>query len=566
MKIFRYSIYALSLAAMAAGMASCQDDYDAPALDVPEASMQANMTIADFKALYSGEMAVKVATLNNDGKTPIVLHGRVITSDASGNIYKSLVIQDETAAMPFSINKSNLSGIYRPGQEIVVNATDLWVGKYNNYLQFGMYGEYNGMPQITFMGYDEFTSHIELNGLPDSEIKYVKYGTEYPSNSPYCIVIDMATLMDIPASGAPFWNIMGQLVEIPNVSFVAAGQDPPVKFAPYQESADRYVKDATGKTTKTLNVRCSGYSTFYDVDLPSGVGTIRGILSRYGDSWQLVMRDLDDAMFDSKGSRNDPYSVEEAIAMNDNGRISWVEGTIIGCVKFGVSPAVESIDDIIFDVAKVDADNNVVIAPSKDCRDLSQMMVVNLPAGSKAREYLNLNDNPERLGKTLKVEGAFKQWLGMHGVTDLGSGFTTFEVEGLDLSELLGTGTGTEEDPYSVNYIINTPGEEMSEVWVTGYIVGFVSGTDISTGAVFSDDTSGADYSGNNVLISERVDASEPSQVVPVALSGAFRSEFSLKRHPENYKKKVLIKANVGEVSVYGSRGIVTVHEMKVVE
>ena len=560
MKSIRYTIFGMGVV-LAAGLASCQDDYDAPGLDIPKASLEANISIADFKAKFKDELAVQTPYFDEATKTPYVIKGRVISSDASGNIYKSLVIQDETSAMPFSINQGSLSGFYRLGQEIVVNATDLWFGKYNGYCQFGMLGDYNGMPQITFMAFDTFQRHIELNGLPDEEFKFVKYGTPYPADDPYCIVIDMNTLMSIPQSSPEYYGIMGQLVEVPNVEFVEGGKE---IFAPYHENADRYVKDATGKTTKQLNVRCSGYSTFYGETLPTGVGTVRGILSRYGDAWQLLMRDLDDCMFGEEGSKSKPYSVEEAIAMNDNGRIGWVEGVIVGAVKFGVS-SVAGIDDITFDAALADADNNVVIAPDKDCRDLSQMMVVNLPAESKVREYVNLNDNPERMGKKLKVQGAFTEWMDMHAVTDVGSGYTVFEVEGLDLSELVGTGNGTEDDPYSVNYIINTK-EPMNEVWISGYIVGYVSGTDYANGATFSDNTDGADYSGNNILISEKKDADKADEAVPVSLTGTYRSEYSLKRHPENYLKKVLIKANVDEIPVYGTFGVTTIHEMKIVE
>ena len=56
MKIFRS--YLIGLAAFAAaGLAlpSCQDDFDAPQIDVPQASITANTTIAELKSLFWDE-------------------------------------------------------------------------------------------------------------------------------------------------------------------------------------------------------------------------------------------------------------------------------------------------------------------------------------------------------------------------------------------------------------------------------------------------------------------------------------------------------------------------------
>ena len=54
-------------------------------------------------------------------KTPYVIKGRVISSDASGNIYKSMYIQDATGAITLSINQASLYNFYPFGQEIVLN-------------------------------------------------------------------------------------------------------------------------------------------------------------------------------------------------------------------------------------------------------------------------------------------------------------------------------------------------------------------------------------------------------------------------------------------------------------
>lgn len=563
MKALKYSILSLGIIAMT-GLASCQDDYDAPDLIVPQATLEPTATIAELKAAFGDELAVKLPLKDQDAGIPYIIRGRVISSDASGNIYKSIVIQDETSAIALSVNQGSMYLDYRLGQEVVINATDMWFGMYNNYIQFGMLGEYNGAPQITFMAYDLFKAHTQLNGLPNQDFKYVKYGNPQPADNPYCLIF--RSFSEIPASGEAFRNVMSQLVEFPNVSFVDAGKDPAVTFAPYQDNADRYIKDANGAT---LNVRCSGYSSFYNDPLPNGVGTVRGILSRFGSDWQLLLRGKEDLIFDETGSREKPYTLEEAIAMNNNGRTGWVKGVIVGSVLSGGSQ-VTSLSDITFSAADAELDNNVVIAPDATCRDLDKMMVVELPAASRIRQWANLLDNPDVLGKTLYVSGSMNEWLGMHAITEVGMSYSDFEVEGQVIPGVTGAGNGTKDDPYTVAYLINNDEVDLSNVYVTGYVVGWISGRTFTTGATFSGYTSG-DYNGNNIIIGESADligADRGQGVlhsVPVSLSDvALRDAYGLKKNPGMLGKKVRIRGNVS--TTFGSRGISLINEIEVLE
>ena len=63
--------------------------------------------------------ATAVGCKDEASKTPYVIKGRVISSDASGNIYKSMYIQDATGAITLSINQASLCNFYPFGQEIV---------------------------------------------------------------------------------------------------------------------------------------------------------------------------------------------------------------------------------------------------------------------------------------------------------------------------------------------------------------------------------------------------------------------------------------------------------------
>ena len=90
----------LALAAIAAGgFTSCQDDFDDPAVDVPVAKNQPNITLAELKAEFWQEGQANYATKiepREDGSHYIV-HGTVISSDEAGHVFKNLVIDDGTA-------------------------------------------------------------------------------------------------------------------------------------------------------------------------------------------------------------------------------------------------------------------------------------------------------------------------------------------------------------------------------------------------------------------------------------------------------------------------------------
>lgn len=538
-------------------LTACQNSYDAPELEDPRATLEANTSIAELKEAFGDELAVEVPYKDEEKQTPYIIKGRVVSCDASGNIYRMLVVQDETAALALSINRGSLYTDFPLGQEVVIDVTGLWIGQYNNLVQLGWRGDYQGSPQISFMAYDLFANHVQLQGLPDKQFKYIPFGSDAPAGSPYCILATLEQLNSIAGAGEEYLSMMSQLVEIPNVSFVDGGK---ATFAPYQDNADRYITDASGNT---LNVRCSGYSSFYNTTVPEGTGSVRGILSRYGSNWQLVLRGLDDVLFDGMGSKGKPYTIEEVIGMNNNGRTAWTKGYIVGCVKSG-EDNVTSAGQIAFTADEADIDNNVVLAPDPACRDISKMVVVELPAGTSLREYANLIDNPGVLGHEMIVRGTFQSYLGMHGVVGSKGSFANFEILGVNIPGVTGQGSGTEDDPYAVTFILNNH-EAQDDVWVEGYIVGFVSGRNLATGARFTSDTKGADYSGNNVLIAANPDDASAALVIPVALSGDSRAAFSLREHPENYKKMVKIHGSIGNTN-FGSVGVNSVSSMAVME
>lgn len=422
MKLFsKFSSLALLALASSAALTSCQNDFDLPPIPEPKATMQANTTIAELKAQYWQDAANYYETVGKkaDG-SDIIVKGRVISSDATGNIYKSLVIQDATGALAFSINQTGMNNTYRLGQEVVINLTDLGIGKYAALQQVGGYGEYNGTPQVSFMDYTLFQNHTELNGFPNIDYKYVTPDQARPEDEMYCIEADMGALPGTPEGQRQYQS---QLVIFRNVHFEGGGELP---YAESDNTTNRTLVDSKGNT---LLVRNSNYSSFRSQILPAGTGDVMGILSYFNGTWQLLLRSTEDCIFDSKGQLSDPYTVPEAIELQGTGKSGWVSGYIVGSVKAGVTD-IDSNDKIIWS-ADAEMDNTLVIAPAADVKDYTKCIILTLPQGSSLRRNGNLVDNPGNYGKAIKVTGSFDAYLGTYGLLNTSGKESEYEIEGL---------------------------------------------------------------------------------------------------------------------------------------
>ena len=148
------------------------------------------------------------------------------------------------------------------------------------------------------------------------------------------------------------------------------------------------------------------------------------------------------------GTADDPYNVAAGIGLQDESPIAWVQGYIVGAVKSGLT-SVSSNDDINWN-APFDLVTNVLIADDPACHEISQCIIVNLPAGKPLRTAVNLVDHPENLGKQLSVLGKLRRYFGQAGLRDSNGTEADFVLEGMTppnpgtgiFSETFATGQG----------------------------------------------------------------------------------------------------------------------------
>ena len=128
------------------------------------------------------------------------------------------------------------------------------------------------------------------------------------------------------------------------------------------------------------------------------------------------------------GTAEDPYNVASGIGLQSEEPIAWVHGYIVGAVKAGLS-SVSGNSDINWS-APFDLATNVLIADDATCNEISQCIIVNLPAGKPLRTQVNLMDNPDNLGKHLSVNGKLRKYFGQAGLRDSGGTENDFVLEG----------------------------------------------------------------------------------------------------------------------------------------
>lgn len=301
MKRLRYIIMAMVATLMASCMGS---DYAAPGLDPDNAPWGNNeitetnvVSIADLKARYASTIAsngyVKI-------EEDMQIKGVVTGNDYAGNIYQQIPVQDETGALVIGISASALYGHLPEGQEILVDLNGLYIGGYGEQCQIGsVYTSPNtGKTGIGRMDRYTWQKHFRLIGEADVAKADALAEDFDPSK------MTDASYMEANA---------GKLMTIRRVSFLNA--DGKSVFAPDDGSvaltsncANRALREYS---SKNIVVRTSTYADFAQEIIPEGTKDIKGIFTRYYDTWQILLRSTDDitdsqtaaleGLFDSQG-------------------------------------------------------------------------------------------------------------------------------------------------------------------------------------------------------------------------------------------------------------------------
>lgn len=208
-----------------------------------------------------------------------VIEGQVTSTDITGNFYRSFYIQDASGAI--EVREGTASGLYlkyKIGQQILVKAQHLTLGAYGGMISLG-YRSGDARYENTWLDAPLLINRSVFKG----QIYQPLAATPITTGS---------QITD---------DLMGMWVKLVGVTY--QGGDSGLKTWGQTATADTPAGNGQQNFTfgdgVKIVVRTGGYATFAGHTVPFAVGQkadISGILTRYNDTFQLVLNTDQDAV------------------------------------------------------------------------------------------------------------------------------------------------------------------------------------------------------------------------------------------------------------------------------
>jgi hypothetical protein len=280
-----------------------KDDFDAPPsggdpLDIPADQIVSIDDVLDLMVLGTP----KAIGLEK------YIYATVVGDDESGNLYKTLVLEDTKSDKGISIliDETDLFNQFPVGRNVYVYLKDLYIGDYNELPQLG----YTGGVRIPAGIYSE-----------------IVFGDIYGQNvTPRVKKISELSYDDV-----------NTLIQIDKAEFASSSQGMPFSDADFSTN-----RDITDCDENEILLRTSNFSNFAATTVPSGNGTIIGVLGYFRGDYQLTLRKIEEIDFTGTkcGSTSTGDEVKISIAdlksLYTNGTTTapevYIEGTVISDV------------------------------------------------------------------------------------------------------------------------------------------------------------------------------------------------------------------------------------------
>ncbi len=280
MKTFKYIMMLAVACSLTTG---CMDgNWDEPELTADEAgvgndSIQATnvVTIAELKNQYKTLIetdyrnGTSYAQVTEDKQIKAVVTG----NDVQGNLYNEIAVDDGTGAILIEISQGGLYGFLPVGAEVLINLKGLYVGNYGKQAVIGTpYTNASGQTYVSRMSRGLWTQHYRITGLGK---------TVTP--------IDFDRTWTAAKNGTTYG---GKLVTLKNVSF--KGADGTATYANAGGGAGSKNVYFNEYSSSSIMLYTSNYADFAANTLPTGKVNVTGIMKRYNNTWEVIIRTLDD--------------------------------------------------------------------------------------------------------------------------------------------------------------------------------------------------------------------------------------------------------------------------------
>lgn len=281
---------------------SCVDEnYNEPQTDCD--SLSATKQVTDITSLASSTLAKY--------PTEDVIEAYVTSSDEGGNFYKSVsfVSVDGNTGFSIPMDNYNLYTDFEPGRKVFVKLDTLVHYIRENSSTVIGYRYNNNTP--------DNLNDDKVGRIPSSSYRNVIKRSCQKVNED--MIVNNFTITQAKNN-----NNINKLIEFDNVQFTDASINRTLFDVDSGGGATNHeITDADGNR---IIVRVSEFSTFKSEKVPTGNGKIRGVLTKFGSTWQFMIRTISDIKMNNP--RVVPtYVFEEPFTTNFN---SWVKQNVTG--------------------------------------------------------------------------------------------------------------------------------------------------------------------------------------------------------------------------------------------
>lgn len=250
------------------------DDYGIPTLNCLETNLIANMEPQDVPATAAVQPYQDNEAIPGDD----IIEAYVTSSDLGGNFFKSISFQTEDGSFGFSVPVDVTSTFtkFEPGRKVLINLSDTYTDIKFGSLRIGALYEAGSTPEVGRLSATQYETVLNRS----------------------CTVISEENLVqDLTIPQTLNDSRINILIELQNVQF----RDDAVGETYYDEgnqiggATNHYIVDEEGNE---IIFRTSSFAGYAGSTVPSGSGTVRGVLTKFNNDYQFVARTEEDIKLD----------------------------------------------------------------------------------------------------------------------------------------------------------------------------------------------------------------------------------------------------------------------------
>ncbi len=263
------------------------DDFDTPEINTEEPNVTVNTNIESVKSFYNGFEPVLIT----NGDNAMYMEAYVVSSDETGNFYKTLVIQDSPEnpqhGISISTESTDMYTLFEPGRKIYVRVDGLYSG------------EFAGLPTLGVLDGEE----VGRMSIIEFEERVMR------SNEVEDLVPNIRTLNGVSDSD------LNTLVAFENVQISDSDLGEPYANLTNTFSVNRTITNC--ERTAEIIMRNSGFADFKNELIPEGNGQLTAVMSKFNNDFQVFIRSTNDVNFDQDRCLEDTGEPGGALLFED---------------------------------------------------------------------------------------------------------------------------------------------------------------------------------------------------------------------------------------------------------